>query len=454
MDGQHTADPTGEITIVDMVEYTGLTPGQTYTVSGILMNKGTGQALLVDGAEVTAETEFVAEESSGTVELTYTLDASDLAGTTIVVFETLYSDGIEVAVHADINDESQTVEITEPDKPTLGTTATVDGQHTADPTGEITIVDVVEYTGLIPGKTYAVSGILMNKGTGEPLLIDGAEVTAEVEFTPEETIGTVELTYTLDASTLAGTTIVVFETLYQDGVEIAAHANINDTAQTITINPKGGLLIRKTSEDGVLEGFTFLVEGNGYSETFTTDGAGEIYIQDLAPGEYTVTEQESDLTARYEIPSGQTVTVSTDQAATVAFYNQLLRGKITGHKTGAEQAPLEGVTFGLFNAETTDFTTENAISIAETDANGEFTFEAPYGSFQVMELATVPGVSHYECSCACGGQRPGSGVGPHRQQPNGDSHLQGGCGNGRGTSRCYPGTLRSGRHAAGILGDF
>ena len=263
VDGQHTADPTGEITIVDMVEYTGLTPGQTYTVSGILMNKGTGQALLVDGAEVTAETEFVAEESSGTVELTYTLDASDLAGTTIVVFETLYSDGIEVAVHADINDESQTVEITEPDKPTLGTTATVDGQHTADPTGEITIVDVVEYTGLIPGKTYAVSGILMNKGTGEPLLIDGAEVTAEVEFTPEETIGTVELTYTLDASTLAGTTIVVFETLYQDGVEIAAHANINDTAQTITINPKGGLLIRKTSEDGVLEGFTFLVEGDG-----------------------------------------------------------------------------------------------------------------------------------------------------------------------------------------------
>ena len=346
VDGQHTADPTGEITIVDVVEYTGLTPGQTYTVSGVLMDKGTGQALLVDGAEVTAETEFVAEESSGTVELTYTLDASTLAGTTIVVFETLYSDGVEIAAHADINDEAQTIEITEPDEPTLGTTATVDGQHTADPTGEITIVDVVEYTGLIPGKTYAVSGILMNKGTGEPLLIDGAEVTAEVEFTPEETIGTVELTYTLDASTLAGTTIVVFETLYQDGVEIAAHADINDEDQTIIIAPKGGLLIQKTSEDGVLEGFTFLVEGNGYSETFTTDGAGKIYIENLAPGEYTVTEQENDLTSRYEIPAGQTVTVTADVATTVEFYNALLRGKITGHKTGAEQAPLEGVTLG------------------------------------------------------------------------------------------------------------
>ena len=392
VDGQHTAEPTGEITIVDVVEYTGLIPGETYTISGVLMDKATNHPLLVDDAEVTAEVEFTPESADGTVELTYTLDASALAGATIVVFETLYSDGVEIAAHADINDEAQTVEITEPEKPTLGTTATVDGQHTADPTGEITIVDVVEFTGLIPGETYTVSGVLMDKATGEPLLVDGAEVTAEVEFTPESADGTVELTYTLDASALAGTTIVVFETLYSDdGVEIAAHADINDEAQTITINPRGGLLIQKTSEDGVLEGFTFLVEGEGYSETFTTDGAGTIYIEDLAPGEYTITEQESEVTARYEIPTGQTVTVTADEATTVEFYNRLLRGKITGHKTGEEQAPLEGVTFGLFDAEVTEFTVENAIATTETDSNGEFSFEAPYGSFQVMELATLPG---------------------------------------------------------------
>ena len=391
VDGQHTAEPTGEIAIVDVVEYTGLTPDGTYTISGVLMDKATGEPLLVDNAEVTAEVEFTPETADGTVELTYTLDAGSLAGTSIVVFETLYSDGVEIAAHADINDENQTVEITEPEKPTLGTTATVDGQHTADPTGEITIVDVVEFTGLIPGETYTVSGVLMDKATGEPLLVDGAEVTAEVEFTPESADGTVELTYTLDASLFAGTSIVVFETLYQDGVEIAAHADINDEAQTITINPKGGLLIQKTSEDGVLKGFTFLVEGEGYSETFITDGAGKIYIEDLAPGEYTITEQESDLTARYEIPAGQTVEVTADQATTVEFYNALLRGKITGHKTGAEQAPLEGVTFGLFDAETTEFTEETAIEVTSTNEAGEFVFEAPYGSFQVMELATLPG---------------------------------------------------------------
>ena len=391
VDGSHIADPTGEITIVDVVEYTGLIPGKTYTISGVLMDKATGEPLLVDGAEVTAEIEFTPENADGTVELTYTLDASTLAGTTIVVFETLYSDGVEIAAHADINDENQTVEITEPEKPTLGTTATADGQHTADPTGEITIVDVVEYTGLIPGETYTVSGILMDKATGEPLLVDEAEVTAEVEFTPESADGTVELTYTLDASTLAGTTIVVFETLYSDGVEIAAHADINDEAQTVVISPRGGLLIQKTSEDGMLEGFTFLVEGEGYNQTFVTDGAGKIYIEDLAPGEYTITEQESELTTRYEIPTGQTVTVTAEEATTVEFYNQLLRGKITGHKTGAEQAPLEGVTFGLFDAEVIEFSAENAIATTETDANGEFSFEAPYGDYQVKELETVPG---------------------------------------------------------------
>ena len=391
VDGQHTAEPTGEITIVDVVEYTGLTPGETYTISGVLMDKATNQPLLVDGAEITAEVEFTSESADGTVELTYTLDASALAGTTIVVFETLYSDSVEIAAHTDINDEAQTVEITEPEKPTLGTTATVDGSHIADPTGEITIVDVVEYTSLTPGKTYTVSGVLMDKATGKPLLVDGAEITAEVEFTPEEPSGTVELTYTLDASLFAGTSIVVFETLYQDGVEIAAHADINDEAQTITIEPRGGLLIQKTSEDGVLAGFTFLVEGEGYSETFTTDGAGKIYIEDLSPGEYTITEQESELTARYEIPAGQTVEVTADQATTVEFYNALLRGKITGHKTGAEQAPLEGVTFGLFDAKATEFTEETAIEVTTTNESGEFSFEAPYGSFQVMELATLPG---------------------------------------------------------------
>ena len=307
VDGQHTAVPSGEVTIVDVVAYSGLTPGETYKVSGILMDKATGEPLLVDNAEVTAEVEFTPESADGTVELTYTLDASALAGATIVVFETLYSDGVEIAAHADINDEAQTVEITEPEKPTLGTTATVDGQHTAEPTGEITIVDVVEYTGLIPGQTYTVSGVLMDKATGEPLLVDGAEITAEVEFTPESADGTVELTYTLDASALTGTTIVVFETLYSDGVEIAAHADINDEAQTVEITePEKPTLGTTATVDGqhtaAPSGEITIVDEVAYSgltpgETYKVSGI----LMDKATGEpLLVGEEQAQVTAEVE----------------------------------------------------------------------------------------------------------------------------------------------------------
>ena len=389
VDGAKTVQPAEQITITDTVEYSGLTVGQEYTLRGELVFQATGEPVMSGEEPVTAEATFVAPGSEGTIDIPFTFDATGLEGQAVVVFETLFQGETIIAEHRDLDDVGQTITFTE--LPRIGTTATVDGSHTADPTGEITIVDVVEYSGLIPGETYTVLGILMDKGSGKPLLVDGAEVTAELEFTAVESTGTVELTYILDASLFAGTSIVVFETLYQDGVEIVAHADINDESQTVVVNPRGGLLIKKSSEDGALEGFTFLVEGENYSQTFVTDGAGEIYIEDLAPGEYTITEQESEMTSRYEIPAGQTVEVTADQAATVEFYNALLRGKITGHKTGAEQAPLEGVTFGLFAAEATDFSAENAIATTETDENGEFFFEAPYDGYQIKELKTAPG---------------------------------------------------------------
>ena len=233
IDGEKTAQPTEQITITDTVEYSGLTAGQEYTLKGVLMDKSTGEPLLVGEEQVTSEATFTPAEPNGTVDVLFTFDATELEGTSVVVFETLFQGETEISSHEDMEDEGQTIIFTE--QPSIGTTATVDGSHIADPTGEITIVDVVKYTGLAPGETYTISGVLMDKGTGEPLLVDGAEVTAEVEFTPESADGTVELTYTLDASLFAGTSTVVFETLYQDGVEIAAHTDINDEAQTVEI---------------------------------------------------------------------------------------------------------------------------------------------------------------------------------------------------------------------------
>ena len=120
--------------------------------------------------------------------------------------------------------------------PELKTTATIDGEKEVEVKDEITIEDVVEYKHLVPGKEYTIKGILMDKSTNKPFKVDGKEITSEVTFVPEEPNGEVTVPFTFDASGITQTTdLVVFETLYLDGVEIAAHADIEDEGQTVTI---------------------------------------------------------------------------------------------------------------------------------------------------------------------------------------------------------------------------
>ncbi len=348
VNGEKKAEPAGEITITDTVSYTGLTPGKVYKLSGVLMDKASGAPLLVDGQQVTAEKEFSPESAAGTVEMAFTLDASALAGKSVVVFETLYHDCREVAVHADINDLGQTVEF---DGPEIKTKATVGGEKEVDPLETITLTDTVTYRNLIPGKTYQVKGVLMDKGTGEKLLVDGKEVTAENIFIPEKPTGTVEMPFTFPASTLAGKTIVVFESVYHEGKEVAVHADIGDENQAIIIRRKGGLLICKTSEDDFVEGISFIVAGEEYEETFVTDKQGQIYVQDLVPGEYTVTEVENDVTAKYIIEASKTVTITSgDEPAEVEFHNKLKRGSVYVVKTaeGAPDVNLPGAEFSVY----------------------------------------------------------------------------------------------------------
>lgn len=120
--------------------------------------------------------------------------------------------------------------------PELKTTATIDGEKEVEVKDEITIEDVVEYKHLVPGKEYTIKGVLMDKATNEPFKVDGKEITSEVTFTPEEPNGEVTVSFTFNASGITEETeLVVFETLYLDGVEIAAHADIEDKGQTVTI---------------------------------------------------------------------------------------------------------------------------------------------------------------------------------------------------------------------------
>ena len=123
VNGEKTATAEGDITIEDTVSYKHLIPGKAYTIKGILMDKATGKAFLVDGKELTSEVTFTPEESCGEVTVRFTFGGSKITKQTdLVVFETLYRDGVELAAHADIEDGGQTVTLTppKPDIPQTG----------------------------------------------------------------------------------------------------------------------------------------------------------------------------------------------------------------------------------------------------------------------------------------------------------------------------------------------
>ena len=271
VDGEHTAEPAGEVTLIDTISYKNLKVGETYKISGVLMDKSTGEPLLVNEQQITAELEFTPTTSEGTVELTYTFDGSALAGKSVVVFEDLYQDESLVAFHANLEDEGQTISFGQPE---IGTTATIDGEKTAQPAEQITITDTVEYSGLTVGQEYKLTGVLMDKETGEPLLVNDQQVTSEATFVPTESNGTVDVLFTFDATGLEATSVVVFETLFQGETIIAEHRDLEDEGQTITFTEQPRI------------GTTATVDGQ-----HTAEPTGEITIVDvvaysgLTPGE-------------------------------------------------------------------------------------------------------------------------------------------------------------------------
>ena len=245
IDGNKEVNATEVFTLTDSVEYKHLVPGKEYVLKGVLMNKATGKTLEVDGKEITSEVKFTPEQPSGTVDVLFTFDSKFIkTETQIVAFEYLYKDGKEIATHTDIEDEGQTVTVK---IPSIKTTAKINGKKKVVAKGDVTITDTVLYENLTPGKEYEITGVLMDKSTGKPFKVKGKEITSTVKFVPDKANGKVEVTFTFDGSAIKkDTELVVFETLYRDGVELIAHADINDDGQTVTVkvpeleNPKTG----------------------------------------------------------------------------------------------------------------------------------------------------------------------------------------------------------------------
>ncbi len=244
-DNSKSVTAEDDVTVTDYVRYTGLTAGQTYTLTGTLMDKSTKKAFMdADGTPVTATAEFKAEAESGTTTVTFTFDASGIkTGTKLVAFETVATNGIEIADHKDINDIDQTVTVK---APVIGTTAVdaADGDKTVTGEENVAVRDTVHYNNVTPGKTYKVTGTLYEKVLDKNGKVtkkvfkdkNGTPVTAEANFTAEDSYGNVDVTFYFDGSSLKeGTSLVAFESLSHNDKEIASHADVNDSGQTVII---------------------------------------------------------------------------------------------------------------------------------------------------------------------------------------------------------------------------
>ena len=236
-DGDKDVSADAEAKVVDAVAYEGLKAGEEYELSATLVDKATGEPVAdASGKPVEAKAEFAPALSTGSRDVEISFDASLLGGRDLVVFESLRKDGAEVASHADLSDEGQTVHVAVE----VGTQAAdaADGDQVIE-AGKAKVIDTVAYKGLVPGETYIAVGTLMDKGTGEPFLDkDGNEVTARTPFEPEAPSGTVEVTFEFDTEGLAeGDELVVFEKVLDSaGNVVAAHEDIDSAEQSVVVD--------------------------------------------------------------------------------------------------------------------------------------------------------------------------------------------------------------------------
>ncbi len=328
----HSAAVDDQMKLTDRVEHWGLiADGRSYELEAQLMVVNTESDAVsaepyvdADGNEVTAVKEFTPDTAHGFVDVDLSFNGLNLAdGQKLVCFETLKRAGSELAEHADAADEGQTVEVA---LPKIGTTLTdaVDGDKDIVSNNPVKLTDTVSYTGLVPGREYVVSGALMQKDAdGNAVAVkdaSGEAVTGKTTFTPEKASGTVDVTFEFDGSELAhGDELVAFESLDRKGVELAAHADIDDASQTVSVsNP----LIGTLAHDG-LDGDSTVVAD---ADASIVD---DVTYKNLAKGsKYTLVAMVMDKETALPLYTGgeaNGVTTDTVNGQIESFYSDVLK---------------------------------------------------------------------------------------------------------------------------------
>lgn len=244
--GTHDSQARADASLTDVVTLSNLRSRHSYKVIGTLYNKETGEALEINGSNVTATGTITGggidsdqSRRDDEVEITYTLDSSEIEGIDVVSMVYLVRDisgkgEVTVGDHYDIDDDAQREAIIN-----LHTEA-IDYRtdlHEGLAQDEMIIVDTVQFVNLYyPDEEYVMEGSLVHKQTGEVLKLFGGEnQTVSTRFTPGERNGSVELEFTVNSSDLKNQDIVCYARLYKDGVKVAEHCDINDGAETVHV---------------------------------------------------------------------------------------------------------------------------------------------------------------------------------------------------------------------------
>ncbi|MCR8821324.1 VaFE repeat-containing surface-anchored protein, partial [Clostridioides difficile] len=244
-DGEKTILAGKDVTIIDTVELDGLIKGTKYQLKGWQMLKEENAELIINNKRVENDYTFVADDEAMKVEIAYTFNASALRGKNLVTFEELYDlsnpeEPVKVAEHKDIDDDGQTVLITERIIKIHTIATDKDGNKEIEAGKDVTIVDTVKLEGLEVGTKYQLVGWQMLKEENAELIINDKRIENDYIFTADSETMEVKIEFTFDASTLGGKQLVTFEELYDlsnpdKPIKVTEHNDIEDDGQTVTI---------------------------------------------------------------------------------------------------------------------------------------------------------------------------------------------------------------------------
>ena len=244
-DGEKTILAGKDVTIIDTVKLDGLIKGTKYQLKGWQMLKEENAELIINNKRVENDYTFVADAEAMKVEIAYTFNASALGGKSLVTFEELYDlsnpeEPVKVAEHKDIDDDGQTVLITERIIKIHTIATDKDGKKEIEAGKDVTIVDTVKLEGLEVGTKYQLVGWQMLKEENAELIINDKRVENDYIFTADSETMEAKIEFTFDASSLGGKQLVTFEELYDlsnpdEPIKVTEHKDIEDDGQTVTI---------------------------------------------------------------------------------------------------------------------------------------------------------------------------------------------------------------------------